>query len=105
MLVPEDASNLEVMREYVRSGFHVLDRESHEVDQRGNRKVFRNSMIGIVEDGKLVRTWGIQRDVTEQVRAEEARNKAEEAMRAREAHFRILVEQASDGIFIADAQW
>ena len=36
-------------------------------------KVFVNSMIGIVENGMLVRTWGIQRDVTERARLEEAR--------------------------------
>jgi len=91
-------------REFIRSGFHVLERESHEVDVQGNPKVFRNSMIGIVEDGKLLRTWGIQRDVTEQVKSEQARAEAEAALRKSEEHFRILVEQASDGIFLADSQ-
>ena len=104
MLVPDDPGNLDVMREYVRAGFRILERETHEVDQHGNPKIFLNSMIGIVEDGKLVRTWGIQRDVTERVKLEEARTKAEEALCASESHFRILVEQASDGIFISDAQ-
>jgi PAS domain S-box-containing protein len=33
------------------------------------------------------------------------RKRAEEALRKSEAHFRFLVEQASDGIFVADAQW
>src|SRR5450631_4170016 len=64
----------------------------------------RNSMIGIVENGKLLRTWGIQGDVTERVRLEEARSRAEKALQASETHFRHLVEQASDGIFIADAR-
>ena len=104
MLVPDDAANLESMREYVRSGFRVLEQPSREVDRHGNVKMFLNSMIGIVEDGKLVRTWGIQRDVTEQVRLEEARSGAEKALQESEAHFRLLVEQASDGIFIANAQ-
>jgi len=104
MLVPDDPGNLESMREYVRSGFRVLERPSREVDQHGNSKVFLNSMIGIVENGKLVCTWGIQRDVTKQVRLEEARSKAEKALQESEAHFRLLVEQASDGIFIADAR-
>jgi PAS domain S-box-containing protein len=104
MLVPNDPSNQEMMREFIRSDFRVVESTSHEVDRQGNARVFRNSMIGIVEDGALVRTWGIQRDVTEQHKLEHSRIAAEEALRAREAHFRELVEQASDGIFIANAQ-
>jgi PAS domain S-box-containing protein len=103
MLQPENAANLDLMREYIRGGFQVLEHFSYEVDARGNRKVFRNSMTGIVEQGKLVRTWGIQSDVTEQVKAEESRVRAEQALKKSEVHFRELVEQASDGIFISDA--
>jgi len=104
MLVADDPRNAEMIREFIRSGFNVVERESHEVDIHGNPKVFRNSMIGIVEGGKLVRTWGIRRDVTEQVRLETARSRAEKALQVSETHFRLLVEQATDGIFIADAQ-
>ena len=104
MLVADDPNNIAMTREYIQSGFQVLDRKSHEVDINGNPKVFRNSMIGIVEQGKLIRTWGIQRDVTEQEKAEEERTQAEKALRKSEEHFRILVEQASDGIFIADPE-
>jgi PAS domain S-box-containing protein len=103
MLVADDPHNVEMTREYIRSGFKVVDRESHEVDNRGHRKIFRNSMTGIVENGKLVRTWGIQRDVTEQVRLEEARGRAEKQLKESENHFRFLVEQAADGIFVANA--
>jgi PAS domain S-box-containing protein len=102
LLPADDARNIEMTRDYVRSGFRVIDQESHEVDLAGNPKVFRNSILGVVENGKLVRTWGIQRDVTEQCRLEEARSKAEEALRQSETHLRVLVEQASDGIFITN---
>lgn len=102
MLVANDKGNIEMTRDYIRSGFQVLDRESQEVDVQGSPKVFRNSLIGIIEDGNLVRTWGIQRDVTEQVHLEKARVQAEAALRKSEEHFRILVEQATDGIFVAD---
>ena len=101
---PGNSSNLELTRQYIRSGFRVVDRESYETDVQGNPKVFRNSMIGIIEDGKLVQTWGIQRDVTEQVKLEEARTLAEAALRRSAEHFQLLVEQASDGIFLADSE-
>src|SRR5947209_13812145 len=61
-------------------------------------------MIGIVEDGNLVCILSIQRDVTEQVSIEESRSVAESALRKSEENFRNLVEQASDGIFLADAE-
>ncbi len=57
--------NIELAREFIRSGFRLLEHESHEVDRYGNPKVFLNSMIGTVESGMLVRVWGIQRDITE----------------------------------------
>jgi PAS domain S-box-containing protein len=78
MVPPDDPRNIELAREYVRSGFRVLERESHEVDVHGNPKVFLNSMIGTVENGRLERTWGIQRDITERVKLEEARARAED---------------------------
>jgi formate hydrogenlyase transcriptional activator len=81
MVVPDDPRNIELTREFIRSGFRVIDRESHEVDVHGNPKIFLNSMIGTVENGMLLHTWGIQRDVTETAKLEAARLKAEEALR------------------------
>jgi PAS domain S-box-containing protein len=78
MVPPDDPQNIELAREFVRSGFRVMEHESHEVDVHGNPKVFLNSMIGTVENGRLERTWGIQRDITEKVKLEEARRKAED---------------------------
>jgi two-component system cell cycle sensor histidine kinase/response regulator CckA len=97
--VVDDPENIERTREYIRSGFRVLERESHEVDVNGNPKVFLNSMFGIVENGHLLQTWGIQRDITERLKAEEARRKAEEALRESEERYRAFVEQSSEGIF------
>jgi formate hydrogenlyase transcriptional activator len=93
MLVVDDPRNIELTREYIRSGFRVLDRESHEVDIDGNPKVFANSMIGTVENGMLVRNWGIQRDVTEKVKLEEGRRKAEEALRENVARLQRVTEE------------
>jgi hypothetical protein len=43
-----------------------LQRKSYELDAHGNAKVFLNSMTGVVVEGKLVLTWGVQSDITEQ---------------------------------------
>ncbi|MGA8271903.1 MAG: PAS domain S-box protein [Candidatus Sulfotelmatobacter sp.] len=93
LLPPDDPRNIELTREYIRSGFRVLDRESHEIDIHGNPKVFLNSMIGIVENGMLVRTWGIQRDVTETTKLEESRRQAEQALHQNVAQLRAVTEE------------
>ena len=88
----ENPVNIELTRDYIRGGYRVVDRESHEVDPQGNPKVFVNSMIGIVENGMLLRTWGIQRDVTDRRRAEQARVHAEESLRKSEERFRLAAQ-------------
>jgi PAS domain S-box-containing protein len=80
-LVIDDPCNIELARNFIRSGFRVLNQESHEVDIHGNPIIILNSMIGTLEDGRLVDTWGIQRDITEKVKSEEGRRKAEEDLR------------------------
>lgn len=54
-----------------RQGYQINDLISHEVKADGTPVTFSNNTVGIVEDGKLVRIWGTQRDITEQRRAEE----------------------------------
>jgi PAS domain S-box-containing protein len=88
----ENPVNIELTRDYIRSGYRVVDRESHEVDPQGNPKVFLNSMIGIVENNMLLRTWGIQRDITERRQAEQARVQAEQALRESEQRLRLATQ-------------
>ena len=102
MLVADDPRNIEMTREYIRSGFRVLDRESHEVDVHGNPKVFRNSMMGVVENGQLVRSWGLQRDVTEHVKAEVGRSKAERSLAESEERFRVALKDSPITVFNQD---
>jgi len=88
----ENPINIELTRDYIRGGYRVVDRESHEVDPQGNPKVFLNSMIGIVENNMLLRTWGIQRDITDRRQAEQARVHAEQALRESEQRFRLATQ-------------
>jgi formate hydrogenlyase transcriptional activator len=93
IVVANDPRNIELTREFIRSGFRLLERESHEVDKNGNPKVFANSMIGTVENRMLVRIWRIQRDITERVKLEESRKKAEEALRRNVAQLQAVTEE------------
>jgi len=102
MLEMDDPRNIELTREYIRSGFKVEERESHEVDINGSPKVFRNSMIGIVENRRLLRTWGIQRDVTEQVKAAEGQKKAEQLLVKSEERFRVALKDSPITVFNQD---
>ncbi|MBB3018364.1 PAS domain S-box-containing protein [Microvirga lupini] len=57
----------------VSSGYSVTGVESVEQDADGNPKYFDNSIIPVIENNRLKRLWGIQRDITERRRAEEQR--------------------------------
>ena len=90
----ENPVNLELSRQFIRSGYRLVDAESREVGEGGRELVFLNNMVGIIEDGKLKGEWGTNRDITERKRAEEALRKSEE-------RFRILANTVPSIVWIA----
>ena len=72
LLVEGDPKNFEFISAFVESGYHLSEAESHERDANGNDRYFLNNFVGIVEDGRLVRAWGTQRDVTATKLADDA---------------------------------
>jgi two-component system, cell cycle sensor histidine kinase and response regulator CckA len=71
LLLRSEPKNIEFLHAFAASGFRLTDVESHERDREGHPKIFLNNLIGIVEDGQMVRAWGTQRDITEQRHLEE----------------------------------
>ncbi|OLD75114.1 MAG: hypothetical protein AUI33_05755 [Ignavibacteria bacterium 13_1_40CM_2_61_4] len=77
LLARTEPRNVELLHAFVQSGYRLADVESHEVDLNGRPKTFLNNLVGLVEDGRLVRVWGTQRDVTEARQLEEQLRRAQ----------------------------
>jgi PAS domain S-box-containing protein len=66
LLIESDPNNIAYLTAFIKSGYKLSGVESHEKDKDGKDKYFRNSLTGIVEDGRIVRAWGTQQDITDQ---------------------------------------
>jgi PAS domain S-box-containing protein len=87
LLDPADPKNLDYLAAFVRSGYRLLDAESHERARDGGDRYFLNNLIGIVENGMVSRAWGTQRDITE-------RNWADQALRQSREQLRVALQAA-----------
>ncbi len=79
-------------KQFVKNSYKINNAEIHEIDKKGNSKFFLNNMTGIIDDGKLVRVWGVQKDITEI-------KKVEEALRRSEERFKLLFNNLLLGIY------
>ena len=68
LLPRDDQQNLDYLRHFIASGYHLAEAESNEVGRDGQPRHFVNNLFGVVENGHLVRAWGSQRDITERRR-------------------------------------
>jgi signal transduction histidine kinase len=80
LLIQEDENNIAYLRAFVESGYRLEDMETHERDRTGADKYFVNSLVGIIEDGMLVRAWGTQRDISDKRVADRRRETGQQEM-------------------------
>jgi len=92
MLPASDPAARQYLASIIRSGYRATNVESAERNVFGDTVYFLNNMVGIVENGFLVRMWGTQQNVTD-------RKCAEEAIRESEARTRIAQQAARWGVF------
>ena len=67
-----------VLQEFIQSGYRLRDWESHERDAEGRLRIIRHTMFGIVENGRVIRTWGMQRDETDRRHLEDQLRNAQQ---------------------------
>jgi two-component system cell cycle sensor histidine kinase/response regulator CckA len=92
LLIPSNPANIDYLKAFIRAGYKLTDAESQEVDFEGNPKFFLNNLIGIIEEGFVMRVWGTQRDLTEV-------KHTDESLRASEARHKALLQAVPDWIF------
>lgn len=89
-----DPDNYDHLRSVIRAGYKLSDTLTHEIDKDGQTHYFLNNVIGIIENGFVIRFWGSQRDVTEQRRKDALLKESEEK-------YRQLFEDSKDVVFIS----
>jgi PAS domain S-box-containing protein len=102
LVVRSDPRNIDQMRAFKRAGFKLTDSEMREVDRFGNTKYFLTNLIGIVENGAVVRVWGTKRDITERKQAEGALRESEELFSKafRASPDGLAITRLSDGVIL-----
>lgn len=76
-LLPRTPENEAYLKAFIASGFNLHGGESIEIDKLGRAVYFSNNLVGIVEDGKVLRAWGTQQDITARRATEEALREAD----------------------------
>lgn len=67
----DDSERVEHLRDFIRNQYKRTDAERHYPDEQNQIRTMITSFLGIVDNGKLLRVWVIQRDITDIKRAEQ----------------------------------
>jgi PAS domain S-box-containing protein len=98
LLLPTELMNIATLRTFILNGYRINDLESLAVDKDGNQKYFMNNVVGITENGFLVRVWGMQRDITARKRADDQLRESQQQMRALAARIQSMREEERGSI-------
>lgn len=64
----------EHIRDFIRCDYQLQEYVIMRTDKKGEKKYLINNVSAIIEHGKLLRVWGLQRDITEQKRIEKQKD-------------------------------
>jgi PAS domain S-box-containing protein len=94
LLKMDEAGTESFIQRFIDNDFKLLNSELQDKDEQGNTRYFLTNLIGIVQQGDLIRIWGSQRDVTVRRQIEENNSLL--------AH---LVQETSDILVAADLEY
>ena len=76
MIDPTDPEIRAMLKTFVENGYRLEGFVSRTRGLDGSERWFVNSFFGVVEDGKLIRTWGVMTDITELRRLQQELDRA-----------------------------
>jgi len=59
------------LEQFIMERYNLVDLETVETSKHGEQIVFSSNIVGIIEDGHLLRVWGTNKDITEQKKIEQ----------------------------------
>ncbi|HEY7783268.1 MAG TPA: PAS domain S-box protein [Pyrinomonadaceae bacterium] len=102
LLPRSNKQNLRYLKAFIHSKYRLSDAESFETDRDGSSRWYLNNLVGVVENGALVRAWGTQKDISETKRA--AQEVEEANRRALEDYDRLVERIAKLGQTLGQAR-
>ncbi len=87
--------NRTTFRQFIEGNYRALNVETEEITPEGERRWFISNNMGVVENGRLLRIWGMSLDITDRKRAEAILHESEEK-------FRLFVEHAPAAMAMLD---
>jgi PAS domain S-box-containing protein len=66
----DDEKTRELMTSFINNDYRISNAESKELDKHGVIRYMLNNNLGIIENKHLVRTWGVQTEITDRKRTE-----------------------------------
>ena len=85
--------NQAIVRLFIKNNYRVSNAETTEIGVNGEKKVFSNTTIGILENGNLMYIWGTQLDITEQ-----------KSLETRAQKLSRIVHESLNEVYIIDAE-
>ena len=97
ILPADNPTNIDYLVRFFKNGFRAHDEISYELDRDGNELIFLNNMIGVIEGEYTSRSWGTQRNITSQ-------KKAEQHLFESESHLKAIIDTDPECIKLIDRE-
>lgn len=91
----QNPHNIEFLRKFIQSNYRLNNEISLDMDKNGNQLYISNNLVGIHENSLLVRIWGSQYNITQQVLSQKK-------LESSEKRYRLLFETNPVPLIIFD---